>query len=485
MPLTSLNSNKSSLLLLLFPVLLIVSIVLLYQLIVQEKSMILYGIITILLFVICFSSIRLSLILLIFSMLLSPEIEIAHTAAREVTIRFDDLLLTTMTISWLAKMAVFSDLGIIIKNPLNKPIITFASLAVVSTILGSIYGTVSPMVGFFFVVKIIEYFFLFIIIVNYVQNEEEIHQLLSSLLIVFGIICLYGIVMVLSGGDVSAPFEGEKAERNTLGGYLVLMASVAGGVMLHTSSRLEKILIGSILPVFFIVLLFSISRSGWVSGATALLVIFLCTKKKGIFFILIITLLLIFPFIIPDVVQERFNFTFFQRTSYGGQVSIGPIMLDTSSSARILSWRIVLNKFLNHPFLGYGITGFGFIDGQFFRFLIEMGILGFVSFLWLLSSVHKAIWKAMKFESSPRLKGLAIGFYAGFWGLMIHAVTANTFIIVRIAEPFWCLAGLVTVISQKWMANSNLFEDTEKKAKIISDEIRVEVYHDAEKRTYN
>ena len=433
-----------------------VGVVLLYQVIVQEKNMILYGIITVLLFIICFSSIRLSLILLIFSMLLSPEIEIAQTAAREVTIRFDDLLLSTMTISWIARMAVFSDLGIILKNPLNKPIITFSTIAVVSTIVGTLYGSVKPIVGLFFVLKIVEYFFLFIIIVNYVQKEEDIHQLLNSLLIVFGIICLYGLIMVITGGDVSAPFEGEKAERNTLGGYLVLMASVAAGVMLHTSSRFEKVVIASMLPVFFVVLLFSISRSGWVSGAAAVLVLFLSTKRKGIFFIMIVTLLLIFPFIIPDVVQERFNFTFFQRTSYGGQVHIGPIILDTSSSARILSWRIVLDKFLQHPILGYGITGFGFIDGQFFRTLIELGMLGLGAFIWLLVGVHNAIRRAIRIDSSSRLKGMAIGFYAGFWGLMIHAVTANTFIIVRIAEPFWCLAGLTVIYSLKSMPNSNL-----------------------------
>ncbi|MFP6645103.1 MAG: hypothetical protein VCF24_16315 [Candidatus Latescibacterota bacterium] len=28
-------------------------------------------------------------------------------------------------------------------------------------------------------------------------------------------------------------------------------------------------------------------------------------------------------------------------------------------------------------------------------------------------------------------------------GLLVHAVGANTFIIVRIMEPFWLLAGLV------------------------------------------
>jgi hypothetical protein len=52
----------------------------------------------------------------------------------------------------------------------------------------------------------------------------------------------------------------------------------------------------------------------------------------------------------------------------------------------------------------------------------------------------------MKIELAPRLQGMVVGFYAGFWGLMVHAFSTNTFIIVRISEPFWCLAGLTVIL---------------------------------------
>jgi len=41
---------------------------------------------------------------------------------------------------------------------------------------------------------------------------------------------------------------------------------------------------------------------------------------------------------------------------------------------------------------------------------------------------------------------LAIGFIAGFVGLLFHSIGANTFIIVRIMEPFWFFAGIITVL---------------------------------------
>ena len=39
-----------------------------------------------------------------------------------------------------------------------------------------------------------------------------------------------------------------------------------------------------------------------------------------------------------------------------------------------------------------------------------------------------------------------IGFLAGHVGLMAHALTANTFIIIRIMEPYWFLAAMVMMI---------------------------------------
>jgi hypothetical protein len=52
----------------------------------------------------------------------------------------------------------------------------------------------------------------------------------------------------------------------------------------------------------------------------------------------------------------------------------------------------------------------------------------------------------MKQVKTPYFHGLTIGFFAGYIGLLFHALGANTFIIVRIMEPFWFLAGIIAVL---------------------------------------
>ena len=43
----------------------------------------------------------------------------------------------------------------------------------------------------------------------------------------------------------------------------------------------------------------------------------------------------------------------------------------------------------------------------------------------------------------PLFKGLSMGLLAGSVGLLVHAMGANTFTIVRIMEPFWLTVGMV------------------------------------------
>ncbi|MBN1981408.1 MAG: O-antigen ligase family protein [Chitinivibrionales bacterium] len=427
-----------------------------YLLIVKEISIVVQIIGLFFLFVVCFFNVRISLAILIFSMLLSPEIAIAKTAARDVTIRGEDLLLLFMSFGWLCRIAILKDVSMTIQNPLNKPILIYCAICLISTALGAIRGNVNPLAGLFFVLKIVEYFILFYAVVNYTKGEKEIRSLLIMMLVVSGIVSIYGLFQVATGGDVAAPFEGSIAERNTLSGYLVVMASVTAGILLNTSETKERMLLVCLLLLQILVILLSSSRSGWVSTLMAVVVLFIQARQKVHFILFFCIIVLIAPFIIPESVTQRIDFTFNQQYHPGQQVEIFGIRLDTSSSARLFMVVLVISNIMNHLFFGYGITGFSFIDGQFVRTLIEVGVCGFLSFVWLLIVVHKILWTTKKMALPPRLKGMTMGFYAAFWALMIHAITANTFIIVRICEPFWCLVGL-TLISQSLV---NQFEQT-------------------------
>ena len=101
---------------------------------------------------------------------------------------------------------------------------------------------------------------------------------------------------------------------------------------------------------------------------------------------------------------------------------------------------------IDHPILGHGVTGYRFVDAQYIRVITETGLVGLVLFFILIATMFKEAYRIFMGATDPFHKGLTMGFLAGFVGLLFHAIGANTFIIVRIMEPFWFLAAMVIMI---------------------------------------
>jgi O-antigen ligase len=127
-------------------------------------------------------------------------------------------------------------------------------------------------------------------------------------------------------------------------------------------------------------------------------------------------------------------------------VKILGVSLGASPSARILDWIDLFQKWKTQPFLGFGLTGVRFVDGQFIKVLVETGLTGFVAFALLLMVIFRQTLKIYKQTKNPLYKGLSLGFLCAHVGMIAHAFSANTFIIIRIMEPYWFLAGMVMVI---------------------------------------
>ena len=170
------------------------------------------------------------------------------------------------------------------------------------------------------------------------------------------------------------------------------------------------------------------------------------SPKKTVLTLLMIVGFLVAPNFMPESVEERLLYTVEKQTNKWArrqQVTYLGITFDTSSSARINSWAYALDEFTKHPLVGYGVTGWRFIDAQYLRILVETGLLGLSTFLLLQWRVLRESWRVCREVSDPLFRGVAAGFIIGTVGLLVHATMTNSFIIVRIMEPYWLIAAIV------------------------------------------
>ncbi|HID10775.1 MAG TPA: hypothetical protein EYP17_05690 [Candidatus Latescibacteria bacterium] len=399
-------------------------------------------------FIGCFASTQIALYVLIFSMLLSPEIVVGRVGGgaalgRGVTLRLDDFLLLLIGFSWFVRTAIYKELGLFARTPLNRPILYYAMACAFSTAIGIIADRVSFKTGFFFVLKYIEYFIIYFMTVNFITEGKHVKNFLMALLVTCAIVSVIGILQIPSGQRVSAPFEGEEAEPNTFGGYLVLMLSIVTGLLLTSESRRQKFALAALALLIVVPFLVTRSRGAYVAVIPMFIAFLIYSEKRVPLIVGAVLLSLLLPFVVPQSVKNRIMYTFTQKPQ-PGQIQIGGIRLDTSTSARIRSWTDVVTKdWIEHPLLGYGITGYRFLDAQYARVLVETGILGFSTFVWLIYSLFVKARVAYRRARDPLFRGLSLGFLAGLIAMLAHSVGSNTIIIVRIMEPFWVLAAMV------------------------------------------
>ncbi|HUJ78823.1 MAG TPA: O-antigen ligase family protein [Nitrospiria bacterium] len=404
--------------------------------------------------VIALLSTPLALYLLIFSMLFSPELVIGQMAGhgiagRGVTLRLDDILLIVIGFSWLVKMAVYKELGLVLRTPLNRPILFYISACVVATLIGIASGRVRPESGLFYTLKYFEYFFIYFMVVNNLQTQDQVRRYLIALIITCGIVSLYAITQIPGGVRASAPFEGESGEPNTLGGYLVLMFSLVAGLGLHVRGAKIRIALGVLAVVILIALSATLSRTSYLALGGSVLALMLFSRRRLVLVLGLVLMMTLSPFIVPERVKHRVGETFVTQPDEEEQeVQVGRIVLDTSTSARLISWKTSTEDWLRHPIFGYGVTGYGFIDAQYFKVLVDTGLVGITAFLVLLFSLWSRLRNASRSMTTPWTQGLVLGFMAGYIGLLVHGIGANTFIIVRIMEPFWMIVGLLIVLVQ-------------------------------------
>jgi len=208
----------------------------------------------------------------------------------------------------------------------------------------------------------------------------------------------------------------------------------------------KKPLLLVLLGLMLVSLAATLSRGSWLALPPVLLVLIALSRNRLLIVIPLVIALAFSPYLLPKSVTDRVGYTFNQPENEE-QLKIGAVKVDSSTSARLISWKVILTQdYVHHPIIGWGVTGHSFVDAQIPRILIETGLLGLTAFFVLIGLLFRHGLLALRVSREPLFEAIAIGYIAGLVGLLVHSIGANTFILVRIMEPFWFLTALIIMI---------------------------------------
>ena len=122
---------------------------------------------------------------------------------------------------------------------------------------------------------------------------------------------------------------------------------------------------------------------------------------------------------------------------------VNTVVSDISMATRFqVEWPRAINAFKKNPLLGTGPSSITeATDGDYFRWIGEVGLLGTITFLNILFLILKTIFVSIK-KLSFEEKLIGYGFIFGFFALFINASYIDAFEASKVAYVFWTQAGL-------------------------------------------
>jgi len=399
---------------------------------------------------------------LVFSMLLSPELKVAGVSGRDVVVRIDDLLIFAVFFGWFARSVFTKKIEVVLTEVLT-PMFFYTLVCIISTYFGITSGIVAFKKAFFYILKYTEYFIIYFLTTQIVQTKQQLKNLVIAFLITSVVVNIYGISLIGKVPRIYAPFDAPGAEAaltggevgageaNTYGGYLIIVISLLVSLFCYSELPTINFLYLFLILFSLIPLAYTKSRSSYFGFVPMVLtIIFLTEKKRTLILSGLLLLFALSPIVFPSAtatVVDRIKETFVGPSwSEEEAVILGFKVKELSALARVNSWKKAISEFIpKRPILGFGVTGVGLVDSQIPLIIGENGLLGVVAFLWLVFSVFKSSIYNFKTAQDTLLKSISLCVVSSLVGLLFHSVGANTFIIIRIMEPFWFLCVLVSI----------------------------------------
>lgn len=397
-------------------------------------------------------NLRIGLYFLIFVVPFTQQLSLGRLAFSPIDIGTDDALIIVIILSWLAGLARRKE-PLILKTPLNWPLITFFSVAVFSFIGAyTNFGQRVALIGFLHLLKFFEYVVIYFIVVSAIENMDQVKKLLIMCFAVVGAIVIVHFSAIIRWGHFS--LQGAPPTDNIfymqtmnaftsnaiLGVYYSFFLAILLSLLLDTPVAKGKVPLTLFAAIISFALFNTYSRSSYLGLMCSFVVMGLLKEKR--FFLVVLLFIFLSPIYMQSAVLERITFTV--------QAIKPTIVFDESSAVRLQLWQQGLKVFFDNLLIGtgywttrYALGGYE-AHSQYVALLVETGIIGFSVFCWLIVRMFKNALNLLRKADSVFLKSLGIGYAAGLAAILVTCFFSETLEAFRMVGPLWFVTGLIT-----------------------------------------
>ena len=341
-------------------------------------------------------------------------------------------------------------------NTKFKPIPFYVCLLVLAVMVGVL---VSPDKGssvrnaLFYFTAII----LALDVMNAIDTEEKLREMMWCLWFALMVTCLYAVYQGIVGvevdqsltdtslnagmpGRVYSTFE----NPNNYAELIVMLLPFTAALAFITKNKWLKLGLFASMALPLVAIGLTLSRSGWLALAGAI-VVFILVYKPVLILPMIALGCMAIPFL-PDTIKRRAS-------------TIGS-MNDTSNKYRIYIWEGSMKIIRDYGVTGIGLgpDNFGLIYPSYanlsainarhshmlyMQAIIEMGILGFISVMWTVLGTMKEAWAALcKKWSKPIHKFTGYALISAMCGMGAMAFVEYIWYYPRVLFVFFTVLGM-------------------------------------------
>lgn len=341
------------------------------------------------------------------------------------------------------------------KNNLSKPILIFSIIGLVSLLINFSNLKINEFfVSILYLIRWLLYAGIYFVVSSFDYNFKKripIYLMISSLIVLFLGYFQYFFypslrnLYYLGWDEHLYRMFSSFLDPNFFGSFLVLILILNFGLlMLYKNIKSRALFLLSGLLIFNAVFL-TYSRSALIMLFISIMVFLILIKKARLILLLIITFFVIFLFMSKNFYIENLN-----------------LLRTASSKARIDSSNTALKIIEKNPIMGVGFNAYRYAqlrygfkkensnipnhsdsgtDNSFLFVLATTGIVGFISYLYLLLAIIKTTVNNLNAENNFN-KIFSVVIISSFSGMIVNSIFINSLFYTFIMEWIWILLGI-------------------------------------------